>query len=86
MIKALAFDLVEDTIETLPFSFSLSLSLSLSQFVMKPVLVILDYIETNYVAKIHRRKRLGPGFSHETSNKNTRVICNLAGTNNDIDD
>ena len=82
MIEALAFDLVEDTIETLPFSFSLSLS----EFVMEPVLVILDYIETNYVAKIHRRKRLGPGFSHETSNKNTRVICNLAGTNNDIDD
>ena len=48
MIEALAFDPVEDTIETLPFSFSLSLSLSLSlsEFVMEPVLVILDYIQS----------------------------------------
>ena len=44
MIEALAFDPVEDTIETLPFSFSLSLSLS--EFVMEPVLVILDYIQS----------------------------------------
>ena len=46
MIEALAFDPVEDTIETLPFSFSLSLALSLSEFVMEPVLVILDYIQS----------------------------------------
>ena len=33
MIEALAFDPVEDTIETLPFSFSLSLALSLSLWI-----------------------------------------------------
>ena len=76
MIGALAFVSVADTIQAFE---------SISEFSMEPAQVILDYFETNYVGELRRGRRLASRFPHAMWNINTRVIENLARTNNDLE-
>ena len=68
MISALSFVPIADTIQAFEV---------LSNHAGLEEQAVLDYFETNYIAKLPRGRRLEPRYPHTLWNRNLRVQENL---------